>query len=89
MKLLINIDEDLYEMCRDSLGDADIIEDIIANGTPLPNHKCRECDNFTRGRDGKNGAIRGRCSVIYNWLDRCGRRYGAHIACKKFKERET
>lgn len=36
IKLVIKIDEDLYEMCRDSLGDEDNIEGIIANGTPLP-----------------------------------------------------
>ena len=36
MQIVINIDEDLYEMCRDSLGDEDNIEGIIANGTPLP-----------------------------------------------------
>ena len=36
MEIVINIDEDLYEMCRDSLGDEDNIEGIIANGTPLP-----------------------------------------------------
>lgn len=36
MQIVIEIDEDLYEMCRDSLGDEDNIEGIIANGTPLP-----------------------------------------------------
>lgn len=36
MQVVINIDKDLYEMCRDSLGDEDNIEGIIANGTPLP-----------------------------------------------------
>ena len=36
MKLVIEIDEDLYETCRDSLGDEDNIEGIIANGIPLP-----------------------------------------------------
>lgn len=36
MQIVIEIDEDLYEMCRDCLGDADNIEGIIANGTPLP-----------------------------------------------------
>lgn len=36
MRIVIEIDEDLYEMCRDSLGDEDNIEGIIANGIPLP-----------------------------------------------------
>lgn len=35
MKLIIDIPEELYQMCRSCLGDADCIESAIANGTPL------------------------------------------------------
>lgn len=35
MKLLIDISDELYQMCRSCLGDADSIERAIANGVPL------------------------------------------------------
>ncbi len=36
MQIVIDISEELYQMCRSCLGDADCIESAIANGTPLP-----------------------------------------------------
>ena len=36
MQIVIDISEELYQMCRGCLGDADCIESAIANGTPLP-----------------------------------------------------
>lgn len=36
VELIIKIPEELYQMCRSCLGDADCIESAIANGTPLP-----------------------------------------------------
>lgn len=36
MKLIIDISEELYQMCKSCLGDADCIESAIAHGTPLP-----------------------------------------------------
>ena len=36
MKVVIDIDNELYQMCKDLLGDADPIERAIANGTLLP-----------------------------------------------------
>lgn len=36
VELIIKIPEELYQMCRSCLGDADSIESAIANGTPLP-----------------------------------------------------
>jgi len=36
MKLIIDIPEEIYQMCRSCLGDADCIESAIAHGTPLP-----------------------------------------------------
>lgn len=35
MKLIIDISEELYQMCKNCLGDADCIESAIAHGTPL------------------------------------------------------
>jgi hypothetical protein len=35
MKLIIDIPEELYQMCKSCLGDADCIESAIANGTPI------------------------------------------------------
>lgn len=35
MKLVIDIDEETYKMCKRLLGDADSIERAIANGIPL------------------------------------------------------
>lgn len=34
-ELVIKIPEELYQMCRSCLGDADCIESVIANGIPL------------------------------------------------------
>ena len=50
--------------------------------------RCKECGHFIRGKDGKYGAIRGKCFVIYNCLDRNNKRSGATKACKQFKESE-
>lgn len=36
MKMVIDIPEELYQMCKSCLGDADCIESAIAHGTPLP-----------------------------------------------------
>lgn len=36
MKIVIDIDEEIYEMCQKLHRDADPIESAIANGTPLP-----------------------------------------------------
>ena len=36
IELVIKIPEELYQMCRSCLGDADCIESAIASGTPLP-----------------------------------------------------
>ena len=35
MKLIIDIPEELYQMCKSCLGDADCIESAIAHGTPI------------------------------------------------------
>lgn len=35
MQIVISIDDELYQMCKDLHGDADIIERAIANGIPL------------------------------------------------------
>lgn len=35
MKIVIDIDEETYKMCKQLLGDADGIERAIANGIPL------------------------------------------------------
>ena len=36
MKILIDIPEEIYQMCKNCLGDADIIESAIASGIPQP-----------------------------------------------------
>ena len=73
MKIVIEISEDLYEMCRDNLGSEDNIEGIIANGRPLPKGHWIEVDN---------GYICSECDIIrakgttgkYNYCPNCGAR---------------
>ena len=36
MQIVIDIDNELYQMCKDLHGDADPVESAIANGTPIP-----------------------------------------------------
>ena len=36
MQIVIDIDNELYQMCKDLYGDADPVESAIANGIPLP-----------------------------------------------------
>lgn len=43
MKLIIDIDEETYKMCRQLLGDADGIERAIADGRPLEEKGCDTC----------------------------------------------
>ena len=43
MKIVIDIDEKDYQMCRHLLGDADAIERAIANGQVLP----KDCQILT------------------------------------------
>ena len=40
MKLIIDIDEETYKMCKRLLGDADDIERAIANGKPVEETSC-------------------------------------------------
>ena len=47
MKLIIDIPEELYRMCKSCLGDADCIESAIANGTPIACVK-EEIENSAR-----------------------------------------
>lgn len=47
MKIIIDIDKDLYEMCRNTFGDEYIIEHIVANGTPL--EEIDEAEAYNRG----------------------------------------
>ena len=41
IRLVIDISEELYQMCRSRLGDADCIESAIANGTRIPKGRGR------------------------------------------------
>ena len=36
MQIVIDIDDEVYQMCKDLHGDADPVERAIAEGTPLP-----------------------------------------------------
>jgi hypothetical protein len=42
MKIVIDIDEETYKMCKQLLGDADGIERAIANGIPLSKTDCEK-----------------------------------------------
>ena len=68
MKLIIDISEELYQMCKNCLGDADCIESAIAHGTPLDDVKAEiqrtitaswyNGENYKKNyRDGLNDAI--------------------------------
>ena len=46
---------------------------------------CESCKNFVRGRDGRNGGVRGKC-VLKSYFDT---RSGRVPACKRYKPKEA
>lgn len=50
MQIVIDIDNELYQMCKDLYGDADPVESAIANGTQLPkgHGRLKDVDHYIK-----------------------------------------